>query len=513
MRICIILFAALMGLSFVCGLRNVTLDDNDSAIIYSLGWNISKGNNSMDFGGSLHFSGNLTASASLTFRGVAVYLMAPFFSSSVGVQVEIDAFGTYTLDLEDYALPADPGLGREALQSQIVWSATNLSDSQHTIVISLPPTMGHVVLDGLVYTEVESADNAASLSTGASGTSSNPSQTTSTTTTVTLSSSSSIIRSTLASSSTSKLSTSTLPSSTSAASHLTDTPANAISASRVSASVVSVPSAPPVKDLSSNLKHTIVIGSACGAIAIILVLVAILLCVRRRRMQKRSQRLEYTWSSKFTPFPSHAARIASRPPRAHSPSPRSNPPRSPFQYEHSPTTAAPLLPETPPTRRLPRSPLATAVPIMPSSPSPSAQTEFTVPSSPLPATPLPSSPLPATPLPTTPASPWSTHKSSRLSGASSIASGSGYGWTSPMPSLVGIHPFSAPSSPEPPASRPLPSPRGSGNNRALVVPSAELKMRISEAPTYHEKDRNALAHGRPRASSQVSELAPPVYSP
>ncbi|KAJ6485210.1 hypothetical protein DFH09DRAFT_949191 [Mycena vulgaris] len=137
-------------LSFVSGLRNVTLDDNDPAIIYSPGWNVSQGNNSLDFGGSLHFSDNSSVSASLTFRGVAVYLMAPFWSSSVGAQVAIDAQRPFIIDLEDYGVPAAPGLGRETLQSQVVWAATELPNTQHTIVISLPHAMRHLILDGLM---------------------------------------------------------------------------------------------------------------------------------------------------------------------------------------------------------------------------------------------------------------------------------------------------------------------------------------------------------------------------
>jgi hypothetical protein len=62
-------FGGFASLSFVSGLRNVTLDDNDPAIVYSVGWNESTANNPLDFGGSLHFSNNSTASASVTFRG------------------------------------------------------------------------------------------------------------------------------------------------------------------------------------------------------------------------------------------------------------------------------------------------------------------------------------------------------------------------------------------------------------------------------------------------------------
>jgi hypothetical protein len=161
-------FGGFASLSFVSGLRNVTLDDNDPAIVYSVGWNESTANNPFDFGGSLHFSNNSTASASVTFRGeylipwdiclvrstpkgVAVYLTSPFWSSGVAAQVVLDGQGPFAIDLEDYRVPAERGLGRETIRSQIVWSATDLPDTNHTMVISVPPGVEYVVLDGLMY--------------------------------------------------------------------------------------------------------------------------------------------------------------------------------------------------------------------------------------------------------------------------------------------------------------------------------------------------------------------------
>ncbi|KAJ7467502.1 hypothetical protein FB451DRAFT_1040317 [Mycena latifolia] len=145
-----LLLGAFAGLSFVSGLRNVTLDDNDPAIIYSPGWNVSRPVNSMDFGGSLHFSDNSTVSASLTFRGVAVYLMAPLWSSRVGIQVTIDGQDPFTIDLEDHGVPLEPDSRRETQKSQVVWASSKLSNTEHTIVISMPPATEFVVLDGLM---------------------------------------------------------------------------------------------------------------------------------------------------------------------------------------------------------------------------------------------------------------------------------------------------------------------------------------------------------------------------
>ncbi|KAJ6484762.1 hypothetical protein C8R45DRAFT_790186, partial [Mycena sanguinolenta] len=137
---------------------NVTLDDNDPSIIYSDGWNVSTRNNPLDFGGTLHFSANSTASASVTFRGVAVYLLSPFWSSSVGAQVILDGQGPFVIDFEDYGVGKELGLGRETLRSQIVWGATDLSNTDHTMTISMPPGVQYMVLDGLIYSTLDTDD-------------------------------------------------------------------------------------------------------------------------------------------------------------------------------------------------------------------------------------------------------------------------------------------------------------------------------------------------------------------
>ncbi|KAJ7171382.1 hypothetical protein C8R46DRAFT_184405 [Mycena filopes] len=136
--------------SFVSGVRNVTLDDSDPGIVYSAGWNTSAGTNSLDFGGSLHFTDNSTASASVAFKGVAVYLIGPFWSSAVGVQVQIDGQGPFGIDLEDYTVAVE-SQRRETLESQVVWSATELPDTNHTMIISMPSGVEFAALDGLMW--------------------------------------------------------------------------------------------------------------------------------------------------------------------------------------------------------------------------------------------------------------------------------------------------------------------------------------------------------------------------
>ncbi|KAJ7483870.1 hypothetical protein B0H11DRAFT_2279850 [Mycena galericulata] len=525
------LYGTLAGLTFVSGLRNVTLDDNDSAIVYSPGWDVSRGNDSFDFGRSLHFSDNETVSASLTFQGVAVYLMAPFWSSSVGAQVAIDAGEPFVIGLEAVM---KRGLGQETLQSQVVWGATELPNTQHTLVISMPAGFEYVILDGLIYSVLDE-DAAVSIST----TESTSFSFTTITTTESSTSSPSFISTSVASPSftlTSLVSTRTTRSSSlSSSSHLpssstsplTVVPINVATSSHSSISVTTV-SATPEVNLSTNgsLKRSIAIGSIFGVIMVLLAILALLFCLRRRRIRKRKEQ-SYTWSQKFTPYASHPTRIATGPPPR-----QSSAPRSPFQYAHSPTTAVPLLPAAPPARRMPRSPLATAPPIMPPSPSPRS-TQFPVSSIPVPSSPMPATPLPLTPVPpVTPGTPWSTQKSQRFSTSSaysyqssSVESGVGYGWTTP--SLVGIHPFSASAEAESSASgstsrlatkaadtAPL-TPKLSEKSAAALFHSADAEVqRFSAAPAYQEKDaRRLFAVERPRAGSRASEAAPPLYEP
>ncbi|KAJ7036733.1 hypothetical protein C8F04DRAFT_1094235 [Mycena alexandri] len=499
-------------LSFVSGLRNVTLDDSDSAIVYSAGWNVSSGTNSLDFNGSLHFSDNSTASASFTFRGVAVYLMDPFWSSAAGAQVQIDGQGPFVIDLRDYVVATESGL-RETQQSQVVWSATQLPDTNHTLVITMGAGMDFVVLDGLTYS-VTDANNVESIAA--------PDPTasdvlTTITTTKTISPSSQASSSPLSSSSNL---------SSSPAEHFTNAPINAATAPSTSTSTVTASAAPAASALSTSAKRYLAIGGVLGAVVFISVVLVFLVCFRRRRRIQRRRRQE-SWSHKFMPRPytAHAVYGESKPP-----SPQSSVPRSPIQ------SAVPLLsPATPGARRIPRSPLATTPPITASTPSPqtaqfpvplAAHMGFAAPSSPAPATPLPLTPLP----PATPGTPWSTQKSNRYSSSStysyeSLESGLGYGWTTP--SLVGIHPFSAPAEADPTASSsgssagardtvptaPL-TPRLNEKSAAALFRNQQVEQRLSIAPAYREKDAARMfEERRARAHSGASQTAPPVYEP
>ncbi|KAF7343526.1 hypothetical protein MSAN_01973100 [Mycena sanguinolenta] len=542
-------FGVFAALSLVSGQLNVTLDDNDPSINYSDGWNVSTTNNPLDFGGTLHFSVNSTASASVTFRGVAVYLLSPGWSSSVGAQVILDGQGPFVIDFEDYGVGKEPGLGRETLRSQIVWGATELSDTDHTMTISMPSGVQYVVLDGLIYSTLEENGAESVAPSPESSTPSVPTPTATPTNQIISSSSSSefsftqptaTTSSSSSASSSSNLLNSSADTPTSQHTNLpvnvgsAPSPSNSAAAAGTSVDAVSTP----------NAKRIVVIASIVAAIILVSVFV-LLACRRRRRRRIRQQ--PYTWSQKFVQPTPHAGRMASKRPPP--------PVVSPFVYEHprsplpSPSSAigAPLLsPVAPAALRIPRSPLGTAPPIMPP-PTPSSVSQshaaelhfpmppaihagYSAPLSPAPTTPLPLTPLP----PATPGTPWTTTKSHRLSGSSVYSydslmdSNIGYGWTTP--SLVGIHPFSAsaPGEQNPAASSSKPSIGVNNAAAARLAPKMNEKaaeallqsrpqdneQRMSAAPAYREKDVARLFVGeRPRAGTQSSEVAPPVYEP
>ncbi|KAJ7088722.1 hypothetical protein B0H15DRAFT_949348 [Mycena belliarum] len=557
-----LIFGALAILSFVSALHNVTLDDTDPAIIYSAGWNVLYGN-ALDFGGTLHSSDDSSASASLKFRGVAVYLIAPLLSSSAGAQVVIDDQAPFIIDLQDHGIAAAPDLGQETLRSQVVWAATSLPYAEHTLVISMPPATRNLILDGLIYSVPDDADSLPPVAEPSTSFVFTTITTTSLFTSPTLRSSFSAsalssVQSTTTSSS-QPPSFSDIP--TSLGSGYPQRPVNAATPP-LSPAILPTTTASAAKGLSTSTKRTIAISSVFGVSMIILLIVTLLTFLRRRRTrQRRRERLE-NWSQKFTPYPYNAARIARASPRT----PAANPP----------ATTAPLRPPGPLARQMPRSPLATAAPITASAPSPTTAKSSAPLSAPLlssaPASPLPPpqtpgrpwsadklprfssssltakfpgplaappsatlmSPAPTSPLPPppTPGTPRSARKSPRFSSSSaysdastSEASGGGYGWTTP--SLVGIHPFSAPAEPEPSASsggRADPEPRRRHGAQAELAPRLDEKSaaalfrienmpRLSAAPAYREKDAARLfaaAHARTASSSQS---APPLYQP
>lgn len=68
------LFALSAFLVVANAAHNVTVDDGDSSILYSAGWEISAATNSLNFGGFHRLTSNKAASATFTFSGTPLFI-------------------------------------------------------------------------------------------------------------------------------------------------------------------------------------------------------------------------------------------------------------------------------------------------------------------------------------------------------------------------------------------------------------------------------------------------------
>ncbi|KAJ7053481.1 hypothetical protein C8F01DRAFT_1375076 [Mycena amicta] len=536
-------------------LRNVTLDGTDPAIIYSSGWQETKTDAGSGSGSglSMHTSSDDNATATLVFRGVAVYIVAPHLASTIDATVTLDGQGPFTLSFD--AADSD---------TEVVWGTTGLSDTQHTLVVSKSPGARLVGLDSIIYTTAQNASDSVSVHPVSS-------------TLIAANrvhsavSSSSSSSSSTSSSASSPLSSSTaaLPLPTANANIHNDTvPINAApnpnpsssSSSSLASSSNSLPSNPNPNSTAAQNRRTLIVAIGCAGAVLLLVCACIVAFLYRRHAKVARKR---EWARKYAlqkPLRRGGGRdpepAETRPPSPVVPAWQGYP-RPPQQYAlartytptHTPTSSTPFRddswslppsasPTLPPSFSIPLTGANTM--LLPPSPSPSAL--LTPPATSNPFASLPPSPSPSpspytylgtsTPLP--PASPWSITKSEsesesrRLSGSESsvrsLGSTVGYGWTGP--SLVGIHPFSAMAreqeeeeEEERDVHMPLPSETASasasasssrdtstGTSTSRSRPHARTRTRTTFTPALNEKAAlAALERTREEAEGQQGE--------
>lgn len=63
--------------------------------------------------------------------------------------LSLDSAPPVLVDLVDHSRPG-AGSGPETVQSAVVWSATGLSNSQHTLVVSVGAGQSFAIVDGLM---------------------------------------------------------------------------------------------------------------------------------------------------------------------------------------------------------------------------------------------------------------------------------------------------------------------------------------------------------------------------
>ncbi|KAF9073032.1 hypothetical protein BDP27DRAFT_1145733, partial [Rhodocollybia butyracea] len=130
----------------VAGLSNVTIDDQDSRISYSPGWNRTSSYTSLDYGGYHHLSDQSSASAVFNFTGVAIYFLSPLWPYTVGASLVLDDSPAVFVNLSDPSRPMSTA-GPETVDSAVRWKEDNLESGEHTLRVEF--AQGYVVLDAL----------------------------------------------------------------------------------------------------------------------------------------------------------------------------------------------------------------------------------------------------------------------------------------------------------------------------------------------------------------------------
>ncbi|KAJ7465763.1 hypothetical protein B0H11DRAFT_2284733 [Mycena galericulata] len=127
----------------------------------------------LDFGGSHSISSDTSGSATFTFTGVAIYYLAPRLPYAVNTELTLDGGQGVIVNLTDpNASPTPPG-GSESAESSVAWSATGLSNTSHSLVLTMVPTGEFIIADGFIYT----VNNGSSSAPSSSSTSSSSSRT------------------------------------------------------------------------------------------------------------------------------------------------------------------------------------------------------------------------------------------------------------------------------------------------------------------------------------------------
>ncbi|KAJ7171287.1 hypothetical protein C8R46DRAFT_895374 [Mycena filopes] len=127
---------------------NITLDDVSPMIKYAGQWEPSSSHRSgLDFGGSHTFSSDAAGSATFTFTGVAIYYLSPRWPYDVSTRLSLDGGAPVLVNLTDPATSPSAAGGAESALTSVVWSATGLANTSHTLVA----TMGNsIIMDGLM---------------------------------------------------------------------------------------------------------------------------------------------------------------------------------------------------------------------------------------------------------------------------------------------------------------------------------------------------------------------------
>jgi len=166
------LFYLYLSRNTVLAVRNITVDDSNPAITYyGSSWTVAAFN-SYNLYGSQHLvdlgtngGGQSSSSASFTFTGMsflmvrinahavapgtAIYYWAPLWPYQATTGVTLDSEPMFGVQLTADGPTVPVGSVGPSVPSAIRWSRTGLSNTQHTLVISLTPGARYIVVDAL----------------------------------------------------------------------------------------------------------------------------------------------------------------------------------------------------------------------------------------------------------------------------------------------------------------------------------------------------------------------------
>lgn len=84
-----------------------------------------------------------------SLQGVAVYYLAPLWPYKVDTEVTLDNGPSTTIDLTDTSAKS-VGNGSETVMWSVRWSRTGLSNTSHTLRMSMAPSGQYIVVDAIM---------------------------------------------------------------------------------------------------------------------------------------------------------------------------------------------------------------------------------------------------------------------------------------------------------------------------------------------------------------------------
>ncbi|KAG8818941.1 hypothetical protein FRC17_010664 [Serendipita sp. 399] len=132
-------------------LKNYTVNDNDTSITYLGDWKVHE--SPLAYEGSHKVAYNQGDRAIFTFSGVSVYYLAPLWRSQIETRISLDGDTPVLVNLTatpDMIVPPWEDETQEVVPWDIRWSATNLTNSTHTVTITRG--VDSSILDGFRFT-------------------------------------------------------------------------------------------------------------------------------------------------------------------------------------------------------------------------------------------------------------------------------------------------------------------------------------------------------------------------